>query len=269
MLHLIKLEWLKVKNYRTFWIIFILYLIGIIGANYITHEIQGMIWGAEAKKNPSSAMLKFILGNPPYSFPQVWQMVAQTSSYLLIIPGLLTVILFTNEYSYKTHRQNLIDGLTRYEFISSKILTVIIISLISTLLVGVTALAFGYTGDKPLSFERLLFIGYSFIQSLNYCFFALLISVLFRRSGISIGVYFIYVVILEFVLFFVFKRYVYNTGYFLPVESADGLISAPLFERGQKEFFPKPEVKYILMTCIGYIALYLLIIYRKFKTDDL
>jgi len=269
MLHLIKLEWLKVKNYRTFWIIFILFLISIVGANYITHEFQQMIFGAEAKKNPQNAVVKMFLGNPPYFFPQVWQMTTQVASYLLIIPGLLTIILFTNEFSYKTHRQNIIDGLTRHQFITSKILNVLIIAIISTLMVTLTALLFGYSGDKPFSSEKMHFIGYSFLQCLNYCFCALLFCVLFKRSGISIGVYFLYVVILENILAIVLNKYANNTGYFLPVESADSLIYAPIFEVIQKQFLTRPEVKYLLLTSTGYILIYLLISYRKFQKDDL
>jgi ABC-type transport system involved in multi-copper enzyme maturation permease subunit len=269
MLHLLKIEWLKVKNYRTFWIIFILFLISIIGVNYITHEFQLMIFGQEAKKNPTNAVVKMFLGKPPYSFPQVWQMTSQVASYLLIIPGLLTIILFTNEYSYKTHRQNIIDGLTRQQFITSKILNVLVIAIISTIMVAITALIFGYAGDKPFSTEKLQYVGYSFLQCLNYCFCALLFCVLFKRSGISIGVYFLYVVIIENVLDIVLNKYVNNTGYFLPVESADSLIYAPIFEGIQKQFLTRPDVKYLLATCTGYILLYVIISYRKFQRDDL
>jgi ABC-type transport system involved in multi-copper enzyme maturation permease subunit len=269
MLHLIKLEWLKVKNYRTFWIIFILFLVSIVGANYITHEFQQMIFGEEAKKNPQNAVVKMFMGSPPYFFPQVWQMASQVTSYLLIIPGLLTVILFTNEFSYKTHRQNIIDGLTRHQFITSKVLNVLIIAIFSTIMVAITATIFGYTGDKPFSTERFQYVGYSFLQCLNYCFCALLFSVVFKRSGITIGVYFLWVVILENILAVVMNKYANNTGYFLPVESGDSLIYAPIFEGIQKFFLTRPDPKYLLLTCIGYILLYLFLSYRKFSKDDL
>ena len=34
MLHLLKIEWLKVKNYKAFWIFSILYSFAILGINY-------------------------------------------------------------------------------------------------------------------------------------------------------------------------------------------------------------------------------------------
>jgi ABC-2 type transport system permease protein len=268
MLHLLKIEWLKVKNYRTFWVIFILYIICIIGVNYMMYEIQQDIFGAKAKKDPTNAMLKMFLGNPPYSFPAVWQMAAQAATYLLIIPGLLTIILFTNEYSYKTHRQNLIDGLTRSQFITSKLMSIVVISIISTIMVAITAMIFGYIGGKPFSTERMFYLGYFFIECLSYCCCALMFGVIFKRSGITIGVYFLYVVILELIIFFAFKAYKHNYGYFLPIESADSLISAPIAINPQKTLFPRPEFKYLITTCIGYIVLFIVVSYRKFQKDD-
>ena len=40
MLHLLKIEWLKLKNYRTFWILSILFLISLFGINYIPYQIH-------------------------------------------------------------------------------------------------------------------------------------------------------------------------------------------------------------------------------------
>lgn len=269
MLHLLKIEWLKVKNYRTFWVIFILYLASIILANYGVYLFQQIIFGEEARQNPNNEVLKWILGNPPYSFPQVWQMASQVTSYLLIIPGLLVLILVTNEYSYKTQRQNLIDGLTREQFITSKILMVIVFAICSTIMVAIASMIFGFTGVKPFSMTKSYYVLLSFVQCLNYCLAALLLAVLCRRSGIAIGIYFLYVVIFENVLFLIMNEYLYNTGYYLPVESSDGLIYAPIAEGFQKEFMKRPDPKYIFAACVIYIALYVFFSYKKFKKDDL
>lgn len=269
MLQLLKIEWLKVKDYRTFWIIFILYLVSIVLANYGVYLFQEIIFGEQAKKDPTNAAIKWILGNPPYSFPQVWQMASQVASYLLIIPGLLTLVLVTNEYSYKTHRQNLIDGLTRSQFITSKILNVVVIAICSTIMVAVASLLFGFTGAKPFSFDKAHYLFYSFLQCLNYCLFALLLGILVRRSGLAIGVYFLYVIIFDNILFWIMYEYLYNTGYYLPIESADNLISAPLAQDLQKNIMKRPATEGILAACIAYILLYVVLTYRKFQKDNL
>ena len=186
---LLNIEWMKVKNYRTFWILSVLYLVSIFGVNYIAY----LIWDARPKKSGIDMMV----GNPPFQFPDVWHTVGYASSFLMFIPGLLMIISVTNEYSFKTHRQNVIDGWSRKEFILVKILMTVIVALVSTLAVFLTALLFGiYEGVSSVSFEKIEYIGYFFIQSLSYTSIALLFSILFKRSGLSIGFYFLYSLIL-------------------------------------------------------------------------
>src|SRR5262245_5768224 len=104
MWELLSIEWKKLKNYRTFWILLCLYIVSVIGANYIAYRIQQAIYEAKQTKG----MASMVLGTPPYSFPDVWQTTANVSSYLLFIPGLLLIISISNEFSFKTHRQNVI-----------------------------------------------------------------------------------------------------------------------------------------------------------------
>jgi len=269
MLHLLKIEWLKVKNYRTFWVLFILYLVSIVGANYLVYDRLQEELLDTMKKKPEDIFIKMMIGEPPYSFPLNWAMTSYVSSFLFILLGFLTIILLTNEFNFKTHRQNLIDGLTRNKFIFSKILVVITLAAISTVVIGITAFAFGFTGNNPFGGEYLKYISISFIQCLNYCLLALLLSVLFKRSGIAIGVYFVYVVIVEFILFHVFNKFLDNTGFYLPVESADTLIPFPIAKHIQARFVTRPDLSYILIACFTYIALYVLITFQRFKRKNL
>ena len=66
MLHLLKIEWLKLKNYRTFWILSALYVISNYGVNYIAYLIQLDI-SKNVGKNP---MAKSLIGAPPFAFPR-------------------------------------------------------------------------------------------------------------------------------------------------------------------------------------------------------
>src|SRR5690349_11643499 len=105
MLKLLKIEWMKLKYYRTFWVLTILYLASIVGINFIVFYIQQRIF----EEKQSKGIAEILIGNRPYSFPNVWHMTSYVSSYLLFLPGLLMIIFITNEFSYKTHRQNIID----------------------------------------------------------------------------------------------------------------------------------------------------------------
>ncbi|MBN9299036.1 MAG: ABC transporter permease [Filimonas sp.] len=264
MIKLLKIEWLKVKNYRTFWILSALFLISIYGINYITYEVQST---SRPKANP---MADAIIGTPPFQFPDVWHTVSYMSSFLLFIPGLLMIISMTNEYSFKTHRQNVIDGLSRTQFIMVKMVNVAIIAFISTLAVFLTALGFGLAeGASYFSFEKIEYIGYFFIQALSYTGVALLFSVLFKRSGIAIGVFFLYVVVLENLLAGLLNRYVYGIGHYLPLESTDNLIPFPFFRNVVKQFVTPPPTLYLLIAAVIYLAAYFFVCRRKFETDDL
>ncbi len=70
-----------------------------------------------------------LLGNP-FSFPNVWRTVPYDAGILLFIPAILIITLFTNEYSYRTHRQNIIDGWSRSRFIHIKIIEVFLLTVI-------------------------------------------------------------------------------------------------------------------------------------------
>jgi ABC-2 type transport system permease protein len=266
MLHLLKIEWLKVKNYRTFWILSALFLISIFGINYIAFNVQQKIYTSQQAKG----MAGMILGAPPYSFPTTWQMTSYMSGFLLFIPGLLMIISVTNEYSYKTHRQNIIDGLSRTQFILIKMMLAVIAAFVSTMMVFFTALSFGFIdGTEGISFANFQSIPYFFIQALSFSSVALLISILCRRSGIAIGVYFLYSVILENLCAGLLNHYADYSGRYLPLQATDNLIPFPVFRSAQKQFIPEANIYVLLFLSALYLAAYFFIIKRKFETDDL
>ncbi len=267
MLQLLKIEWLKVKNYRTFWILSTLYLLSIWGINYIVYVIQ---WKIYHDKNAGDAA-KLFLGGPPYAFPKVWAMTSYVSSFLLFIAGLLIIIIVTNEFSFKTHRQNIIDGQTRTQFIVTKLVCGVVVALVSTLFVFLTAMFFGLTAESSdFSFENFQYIFYFFLQALSYCWLAVFFSLLFKRSGISIGVFFLYTIVLENVLVQALNHYANGSGKYLPIQSSDELLPLPFLEKVQQQISPN-EVNTTLQLALVlvYLAAYFFFSKRKFETDDL
>lgn len=215
-------------------------------------------------------MAGIILGPPPYSFPTTWQMTSYVSGFLLFIPGLLIIISITNEFSYKTHRQNIIDGLSRTQFILVKMLLVVIISLVSTVMVFFTSIGFGLAeGSNSFSFSNFQYIPYFFIQALSFSSVALLIGVLCRRSGIAIGVYFLYSIIIENLVAQLLNHYANYSGRYLPLQTSDDLIPVPVLKVAQGKFIPEANAELLLFLAILYLAAYFFIIKKKFETDDL
>ena len=265
MLKLLKIEWLKLKNYRTFWVLTILYMFSIVGINFIVFKIQESIF----EERQSKGVVELLIGDRPYSFPTVWQMTAFVSSFLLFLPGLLMIIFITNEFSYKTHRQNIIDGWSRKDFISVKILLALLLAILSTIAVSLTAVGFGLQLNNPISFEKFEYIGYSLIEAFSYNLVAILIAILVRRGGLAIGIYFIYAVVLEDVLKLIMNRYLDNTGRFLPLQTTDELIPVPLFQNIQRKLMEPPNYPLLLGIAGIYLLLYLFFINRKFLRSDL
>lgn len=263
MLRLLKIEWMKVKNYRTFWVLSALYLISIFGVNYIAYLIQDQ----RPKKNDMASML---LGTPPFQFPEVWQSISYLSSFLLFIPGLLMIISFTNEYSFKTHRQNIIDGWSRKQFIGVKMMLAVVVAIASTIAVFITALLFGiFEGASDFTFEKVEYVGYFFVQALSYSAVALLFSLFFKRAAIAVGVYFLYAFILENMLWGILKKYVDNVGQFLPLETTDGLIPMPFLRNVVGQFTTQTDPLLLLALSAGYLVIYYYICMYKFQRDDL
>lgn len=260
MLHLLKIEWLKLKNYRTFWILSILYIISIFGFNYIAYLIY-------SDKPPEMEM---IVRETPYQFPHVWQTISYFSSFLTVIPGLILIIMLTNEFAFKTHRQNIIDGLSRMQFISVKMMMAACIALVSSIVVFLATVAFGLVnGSTGFSFENIQYIGYFFIQTLGYLGVALIISLLARRSGISIGIFFLYMLIFDELIAALLKRYVGQIGYYTPLESNDVLISFPFMRNAQEQLVSRPETTYLLVASVLYLVAYSFFARRRFKRTDL
>src|SRR4030095_5563340 len=102
---LIKTEWLKIKGYRAFWWMTGIVALSYPGMNYIIYS-QG--YKKQLDDETMGPILRMI-GNP-FAFPEVWHTVAYISSWFIFIPSIVVIMFITNEYTYKTHRQNIIDG---------------------------------------------------------------------------------------------------------------------------------------------------------------
>ena len=156
MINLLKIEWLKIKSYTGFILLASFFAVGVVASNYIVYIFKrNVLDQVEASK--------LIFSGSPFDFEMVWKTVTYYSSYFLILPALLLVILMANEFNYKTHRQNIIDGLSRYDFLKVKLAIALVFALGSTLIVIITALVFGATSGSSFSVNGFENVGYFFL----------------------------------------------------------------------------------------------------------
>ena len=262
MLHLLKIEWLKVKNYKAFWIFTILYAFAILGINYTGFYINELA----VQNMPASQML---LGTP-YAFPKVWQTVGFMSSWLLYFPGILFIMMLTNEFNFKTHRQNIIDGWTRKEFVTVKFVFAILFSAVATIFIFLVGLLFGLiTTGSHFTFSGMENVAYIFIQTVAYITFAMFLAILFRRSGAAIAVFFLYGLIFEylFTVLINMKLGLNPIGYFLPLQVTDVMLPIPF---GTKVIYKDaPDVWILVIASLAYISGYYFFALKKFTKEDL
>ncbi|MEO7800937.1 MAG: ABC transporter permease subunit [Ginsengibacter sp.] len=266
MKELLKIEWLKLKGYRTFWVLSALFIISIFGINYFVYYVKQLTVNTAPPVNA-------IVGTP-FSFPNVWHTVSYFSSFLLVIPGLMIITSITNEFTYKTSRQNIIDGWSRTDFIKVKMTLLVLLAAISTLIVFITSIIFGFISASSFTFEKIEYVGFFFIQAISYSMLALLISLFIKRSGLAIGIFFLYSFIIENMLGafinFATGRIDVRTGpgNFLPLNSVDSLIPFPLF-RNIIDLGTSTSRWILLAVAILYLLFYAAISFRKYSKADL
>lgn len=119
-----------------------------------------------------------LIGNP-FTFPEVWHTVAYFSSWFVFIPAVVVIMFISNEYSFKTHRQNIIDGWSRKQFITSKLMDVMIISLLISVLYIIVSMVSGYASKGEGSgemWDKSYFIGLFTLQTFAQLSIAFLIG---------------------------------------------------------------------------------------------
>ena len=268
MLHLLHIEWLKLKNYRTFWILLLISMVSIPAFNYTLYD---MMDNSFPKINGKS-----ILGSP-FAFPDVWQTVSWNSSLLMLIPAILIITLITNEFTYKTHRQNVIDGLSRGQFINVKIIEVLILSVLITGVVFVTGFCFGQYGNPKvagvLPFSEVRFVFFFFVEMITYSMIAFVIGLLVKRAGLAMGIFFIYMIIEQVVVGILRNKYKINGVDYLPQETSDMLIQQPyarkLLATPDKLAAWESHIPYYLLVAAIYLLLYVLVVNWRFRKSDL
>ncbi len=172
-----------------------------------------------------------------FNFPYIWHFNSYIAIYFKLFLAIVIVSMMANEYTYGTLKQNLIDGLSKKEFIFSKFLTVLLFALGSTIFVFIMSLILGlfyssYT-EFGIIFSDLSYPLAFFVNLLGFFSFCLFIGILVKRSAFALGFlliwYFIEGIItltLRFILFSGSDKYTYFTQ-FLPLESMSNLIAEP------------------------------------------
>ncbi|GGW26838.1 ABC transporter permease [Arenibacter certesii] len=172
-----------------------------------------------------------------FNFPYIWHLNTWIAGGLKLFFAIVIVSMMANEYSNKTIKQNLIDGLSKKEFIASKFLTVFTFSLISTLFVFLVSLVLGliYSDYTEISIilSGLEYLVAYFFKLLGFFSFCLFLGILVKRSAFALGFLIVWFAIenlaLRFLVWWLAGSEASATFMkYLPLESMSNLIKEPV-----------------------------------------
>lgn len=180
-----------------------------------------------------------------FNFPIVWHITTYFSALFKFFFAIVVVSMIGNEYSNKTLKQNLIDGLSKKEFILSKFYAIAFFSLISTLIIFCISLILGlvYSSYNEINIiiREIEFLPAYFIKLVGFFSFCLFLGVLAKRSAFALAFLFVDF-ILEWIIFGLIAwksnlELATKIQNFLPLTSMSNLIKQP-FQRVAMSKFP-------------------------------
>ncbi|MDP2060749.1 MAG: ABC transporter permease subunit, partial [Flavobacteriaceae bacterium] len=143
--------------------------------------------------------------------------------------------MMANEYSYRTLKQNLIDGLSKKEFVLSKFYTVLVFAAVSTVFVFVVSMILGLIfsdfNEASIIFRDLDYLLAFFVKLSGFFALCLFLGIWVKRSAFALG-FLILISIAENIIFLVI-RFKSDTDFaskvtqFFPLTSMSNLIKEP------------------------------------------
>lgn len=267
MIKLLNIELRKTFPNKAFWILIILYIL-VVGT--VLLGVQEFLDNVLAKAGARSPIPIPDVG--VYEFPYVWHNLTFLAGFFKIVLGVIIIINITNEYSYKTIRQNIIAGMSRMDFLKSKVVFMILLALFAVAVVFISGIILGLINTKGLTFSiffsKTVLLPAYFLEVFSYLCFAFMIGFIVKRSGISIGLLLLYSFVIEPIINYKLPD---NINDFMPLKAINDLIDIPntalmkLFGVEFQDYVSLADV----MLVIGYTFIFLAITYYILRRRDL
>ncbi|BAO74528.1 ABC transporter permease [Winogradskyella sp. PG-2] len=220
-----------------------------------------------------------------FNFPIIWHITTFFASYFKFFFAIVVVSMIGNEYSNKTLKQNLIDGLSKKEFILSKFYTIVFFSLCATVLIGLATFLIGlyyssYT-EASIIFREIEFLLAYFVKLVGFFSLCLFFGMLLKRSAFALG-FLVIMYIFEWLVFWgAYEAFgsadtAFKVKNFMPLESMYKLIDQPIQRIVMTKFPEKTDIAYDyavhwyeIAIVLGWTALFIFLSYRLLKKRDL
>ena len=270
----LKLEWLKLRNYRAFWVIVAMYLMALMliafGGGFFLKWLKAE--GADFEGLDPTIL-------PIYDFPDIWQNLTYLASFLKVLIAFIVVISVTNDLTYNTLRQNVIDGISKREYLISKMMLIVALALVSTLFLVafgmINGLMYSHVMDLKYIFDEWEFLAAYAFDIITYCAFAFLVALLVKKSGFVIVGLFLYTLMFEPIAAVIlqnappFADTIWpEVVHYFPIKALNNLISVPFPKYMFREIETNIPIKAIVIA-FGWLVIYLTVITRLLTKRDL
>lgn len=220
-----------------------------------------------------------------FNFPIIWHITTFFASYFKFFFAIVVVSMIGNEYSNKTLKQNLIDGLSKKEFILSKFYTIVFFSLAATVLIGLATFLIGlyyssYTEVSIILTEIEFLLAY-FVKLVGFFSLCLFFAMLLKRSAFALAFLFVLYIVEWLVFWGAYEIFdsadtAFKVKNFMPLESMYKLIDQPIQRIAMTKFPDKETLAYDyavhwyeIAIVLGWTALFIFLSYRLLKKRDL
>jgi ABC-2 type transport system permease protein len=271
---LLRTEWFKARRRRAFLVTLALFAF----INLMDHGGDYM----RARRDPGFT----------YALPGAWQGIfSDDSIILLIFASIAVIMLVSSEFSWRTARQNVIDGLSKEQWYWGKVLLVVLVGVLflaTKLLIGggMAALGtdFGVVGKTAFPLSAITASLGLLLAYLSVAALALFVAVTIRSSGPAMAVWFFWITLGEQLLPALVSRVLPATQpafSYLPFSAAQKLLDfwvfdagayAGLVARAQEAEQAVPELPDLLLWLgvnAGWAVVFVVVGYWLFRRRDL
>jgi len=267
MLHLLKIDLKKMTSYRTFWVVCGLYFVTL--AFTTASGMEFLKWLARTIDDFGSKIN--VSRIPLYHFPDVWQNLVYISGFFKLVLAIMVVISITNEFTYRTLRQNVIDGLSRWEFLLSKILTNVLLSAMSVTMVFLIAFVTGLIYTPSLDWGYVLtdldFFPAYFLEVFAFLSYALMLGILVQRSGLTIILLMLSHMI-EAIIKVNLPDGMESLKQFFPMQSITNLVPMPFARYAFQEIQDYVSIT-ALIIALAWVGIFNYLAYLKLQRSDI
>ena len=247
----------KLFPYRTFWTILLIFT-GLF--------LLFVYMGSKVELNGQAA------GPRLYNFPDIWLKLAYIASYFNLLLGILIIILITDEYSFRTLRQQVIDGWFKRDMVLAKLSVILLIAAFGTSVLLGAGLYFGMSYSPDASTGKIIqdirHLFFYFVQAVGYMSLAMFFAFLIRKNGLATIAFLVYAKIMEPIIHL---RLPDEIDQYFPMKVLSSL--TPMPGRDVLESLTGPSLALTpnaaVLPAIAFIGLFNLLAYLILKMRDL